>query len=121
MALPDDDHVIEEHAVERTREGPWVPEPERPAVALVALAKPLKRETEEGTLYLLDPPGRRIVVVADHVRDVHGTALTAQGAAFMYERSGRYVLAHYDVVTLKKVSEVDVAVPGLKHDGPTAR
>ena len=118
--LPGDDQVVEEHAVSPTKERPWVPEPDAAAVAIVALAKPLHGQVEEGTLYILDPTGRTMVVIADHVRSVHGTTLTTQGAAVMYEGSGRYVLAHYDVATLKKLREVEVTVPALR-GGPTTR
>jgi len=120
--LPDDDHVVEEHPLSPTSDGPGVPEPDRSTVAVVALAKPLQGGTkDEGTLYLLDPTGRKIVAIADNVREVHGTALSSQGAAVMYERSGRYFLAHYDVATLKQLREVEVAVPPLKSGGPTTR
>jgi hypothetical protein len=110
--LPDDDHVIEEHFVRRP--GGHRYGEDSPPVAVVTLARPVGDESKLGDLYLLDPPGRRIQRIAEQVREVHGVAMTSAGMAILYERSGGYVLEHYDVSALRKLSAVPVDVPKLQ-------
>jgi len=112
--LPDDDHVVEEERIAAPRKDePRDPDSLRQAIANVALVRPLERP-EAGSLVLFDPTGRRVETIASDVRDVHGTALTPEGLAILYDHAGTYVLAHYEPSTLAKLREVRVAVSGLK-------
>ena len=110
--VTDDDHILEEHAV--TASVPHRFDDEPAPVAMVVLAKTVSGEPRTGALYLADPLGRRVQVIAEGVRDVHGVALSSDGVAVLYEGAGGYVLRHYALVDFKMLREVNVAVPGLK-------
>ena len=110
--VADDDHILEEHAVLASTPRRFDDEPA--SVAMVVLAKTVSGEPRTGDLYLSDPLGRRVQRIAEGVRDVHGVALSPDGAAVLYEGAGGYVLAHYALVDFKMIREVNVAVPALK-------
>lgn len=110
--LPDDDHSVKEHPV--TQPGKASFDPESPPVAIVALAMPLAADTKVGDLYLYEPTGERASRIAEGVAEVHGVALRGTSVAILYERVVGYVLGHYDLDSLTKISETKVAVPTLK-------
>ena len=110
--LPDDDHVLEEHVVRKPGASGY--DPESPALAVLALARPIADDVAKvGDLYLFDPSGRRIQRIAEQVNDVHGAAMAPTGIAILYERGGGYFLEHYDPSSHAKVSAVPVDVPKL--------
>jgi len=116
--LADNDHAVMEYRVS----GPVASRfEEPPIVAVVALATPIDKDVKVGDLYLYDPPGRQVKLIAEGVRAVQGAALTSGGIAILYERPTGYVLAHYDAKALTRIREVDVAVPEIKLGGPTKR
>ena len=116
--LSDNDHAVVEYRVS----GPVASRVEEPpVVAVVALATPVDKDTKVGDLYLYDPPGREVKLIAEGVTAVQGAALTSDGIAILYERPTGYVLAHYDAKALTRIREVDVAVPEIKLGGPTKR
>jgi hypothetical protein len=110
--LPDDDHVLEEHAIPTSPAGDL--DEEAAPVAMVILARGLDDESGPAILYLCDPAGKRVQRIAERVLDVDGTALTESRIAILYERSDGYVLAHYGQADFRLDREVKVRVPALK-------
>jgi hypothetical protein len=111
--LPDDDHVITESSdiVTKEEEG----KPGR-TVATAALVKTRggDRETTKGRLLLFDPAGRRILEVADEVRELHVATASGDEVSLLYERERRLVLATFDRGSLAKRGEEVLGIPPLK-------
>jgi hypothetical protein len=111
--VADNRHTVEEHPVLSPRDASSGKEPA--AVAIAALVKPVDGNTDRGTLLLFDPPGRRVVSVAEEVRAVRGVALNSkQEVVLVYERGANYILAYFESSNLVKLREVPVSWPAPK-------
>ena len=110
--LPDNDHVIgESYDVldDTDRKAKRV-------IATAVLVKPTSGSPEmtTGKLLLFDPTGRKIVEVANNVRDIHLASLSSGEVAVLYERDRRLVLSAFDPKSLDKRREQEIDVPQLK-------
>jgi hypothetical protein len=92
-------------------------------IAIAVLVRLRDNRSSLGKLILIDPPGRRIVSVADQVRDICGVALVnshlghfdeTTEMAVIYEQGAHYMRASFNPSTLAKLREVQVTWPALK-------
>jgi len=99
--LPDDDHIIVRAADIATEAEPGK---QSPTIATTVLVKARggNRETATGKLLLFDPGARRVVEVADDVRELHSATLASDTIRLLYERERRLVLATFEVWSLTK-------------------
>jgi hypothetical protein len=110
--LPDNDHVIgDSYDV--------VDDTDRKAKRVIATAVLVKPPTgppeiTSGKLLLFDPPGRKVVEVANNVRDIHLVSLSSGEVTILYERDRRLVLSAFDPGSLDKRREQEIDVPQLK-------
>ena len=112
--LPDDDHVIV-RAADVAIEAEAGKESRTIATTVLVKARGGNRETATGKLLLFDPGARRVVEVADGVRELHAATLAGDNTVrLLYERERRLVLATFLVSALTKRSEEVLAVPTLK-------
>lgn len=110
--LPDNDHVIAESSdvIDDTEHKT------KRVIATAVLVKPMtgSPDTTVGRLLLFDPPGRKVMEVANNVRDIHLASLSSGEVAILYERDKRLVLAVFDSGSLAKYREQEIDVPQLK-------
>jgi hypothetical protein len=110
--LPDNDHVITDaEAIEEPQDTK-----KARAVATVVLVKPASGDPEvtKGELLLFDPAGKKIVRVANGVREMHIAALSGADLTIVYERDRRLVVASFDPGTLAKRVGQEIEIPPLK-------
>jgi hypothetical protein len=111
--LPDNRHVIAETF--DVTEGGQDTELHGKMIATAMLVKPADADREAvGQLLLVDPPGRRVVVVADQVQEIRLTAAIGTELRLVFERQGKLVVASFDRGTLAKRQELQIEVPTLK-------
>jgi hypothetical protein len=110
--LPDNDHVIGERSDVKDEKDPTL---ER-IVATAALVKPRTDQSESanGRLLLFDASGKKVVEVANEVRDLHIATLDGEEVTLLYERNRRLVSAVFDSSSLSKKREQEIDVPQLK-------
>ena len=111
--LPDNQHVVSDNPdLIADEEDPKA----KRTVATAALVKPATDDLDvvKGRLILFDPPGRRVVEVAEGVRKLHVASLAGGEVSLLYERDRRLVLATFDASSLAKRTEQEVDVPQLK-------
>jgi hypothetical protein len=82
----------------------------------VVLVKPQVdgQVTDKGRLILFDPPGRKVVEVADGVQEIQVASVAAGELTILYKQDRRLVLAAFDSGTLAKRREQQIDVPQLK-------
>ena len=102
--LPDNDHLIahssdipERSGIDEDKAGNA-----RNMIATAVLVKTAigGSEPSTGKLLLFDPSGRKIVEVADGVREIHNASLYSGELTILYERNRRLVLAAFDPASL---------------------
>lgn len=110
--LPDNDHVIAERSEIKDQQDHG----REDTIATAVLVKPRSNqaETVSGRLLLFSPDGKKIVEVANGVRDLQVATLDSGGVTLLYERQRRLVLASFDRSSLAKKREQDIEVPQLK-------
>jgi hypothetical protein len=111
--LPDDQHVVSDSSDLVADEDD--PKAKR-TVATAAVVKPAIGELDlaKGKLLLFDPPGNRVVEVADGVRKLQVASLAGGEITLLYERERRLVLTVFDASTFTKRNEQEMDVPQLK-------
>ena len=67
-----------------------------------------------GKLLLFAPPGKKVVEVANNVREMHLASLSGGELTILYERDRRLVLAAFDPESLAKRREQEIDVPQTK-------
>jgi hypothetical protein len=109
--LPDNDHVIDTTDIEETKQ----PNGER-VVATAALVKSPSPSPEiaTGKLLLFDPPGRKVVAVADGVRAIQIASLSGDELNLLYERDKRLFLDVFDAQSITKLREQEIEIPPVK-------
>jgi hypothetical protein len=110
--LPDNDHVVldssditEQKDSNKNR-----------VVVTAVLVKPVTTSPESATgkLLLFDPPGTKIVEVADHVRTIQVASIEGGELRVLYEREKRLFLDVFDSHSIAKLREQEIEVPQLK-------
>ena len=110
--LPDNDHVV-------TQNSDISDGSERSAKRVIATAVLVKSptgspETAGGRLLLFDASCQNIVEVANDVRKIHLTSLSAGQLTLLFERDRHLVVATFDPASLAKRAEQEIKVPQLK-------
>jgi len=109
--LPDNDHVIDDSldAAEKDTTATRT-------IATAVLVKPQVdgQVTDKGRLILFDPPGRKVLGVADGVQEIQVASVAAGELTILYKQDRRLVLAAFDSGTLAKRREQQIDVPQLK-------
>jgi hypothetical protein len=110
--LPDNDHVISDSS-------DITDDTDHKAKRMIATAVLVKStasspETAVGRLLLFDPPGKKVVEVANNVREMHLASLSGGELSILYERDRRLVLAAFDPESLAKRREQEIDVPQTK-------
>jgi hypothetical protein len=110
--LPDNDHIVVDSSdITDEREAH-----EKRTVVTAVLVKPANESPERtvGKLILFDPPGKRIVEVADHVRTIQVASINGGELSILYERDKRLFLDVFDPQSVAKLREQEIEVPKLK-------
>lgn len=109
--LSDNDHVIETTDIDST----WQSGENR-VVATAALVKSSTDppETAVGRLLLFDPPGRRVVAVADGVRAIQIASISSNELSLLYERNRQLFLDVFDAQSIVKLREQKIEIPEIK-------
>lgn len=110
--LPDNDHVISDNTDIIAEDNDHNP---KRIIATAALVKSPSDSPENvsGKLLLFDATGRKVIEVADNVRQLHLASLSGGDVRILFERNRRFVLATFDPVALTKRSEHEIGVPQL--------
>jgi hypothetical protein len=82
-------------------------------VVLVKSAPPAPEGTT-GRLLVFDPPGTKIIEVADHVRTIQVASMEGDKLNILYERDKHLFLIVFDPHSLAKLGEQEIEVPQLK-------
>lgn len=111
--LQDNNHVISESPDLMASEDD--PKAKR-TLATAVLVKPTSNDPEvsAGRLLLFDPPGRKVMEIANGVRKLHVASYTTGEITLLYERDRRLVLVQVDPTSFTKRKEQEVDVPQLK-------
>jgi hypothetical protein len=110
--LPDNDHVVAQTTdIADDRE---LRSKRTVATAVFVKARGDERAIAPGQLLLVDGVGRKIVEVANDVRDVHIATLDAGEVIILFERNRRLVLATFEPTSLVKKREQEIEIPQLK-------
>jgi len=110
--LPDNNHIITENSDITDGKDP---EKGRVIATVVLVKSPADDlENATGQLLLFDPPGKKILEVADNVRQIHVAALNGTELTILYERDRRLVFAAFDPQTIVKKREEQIEVPLVK-------
>jgi hypothetical protein len=116
--LPDNDHLIADSSdiADRSNIDEDKIENPRKMIATAVLVKPATGSSEpsSGKLLLFDNSGRKIVEVADNVREIHLASASNGELTIVYERNRHLVLAMFDPASLSKRSEQEIDIPQLK-------
>jgi len=107
--LPDNDHIVVDSSDITDREE----SNEKRVVVTAVLVKSATQSPESalGKLLLFDPPGKRIVAVADHVRTIQVASIKGGELSILYERDKRLFLDVFDAQSIAKLREQEIAVP----------
>ncbi|MCI0348035.1 MAG: hypothetical protein L0Z53_01295, partial [Acidobacteriales bacterium] len=110
--LPDNEHVITDTS-DLTEEKPG---DAKRLIATSALIGPAQERPGEinNKLVVFDPTGRKIVEVANNVKDIHFTSLRDGELTILYERDRKLFRAAFDPRTLAKLREQELEIPQLK-------
>jgi hypothetical protein len=110
--LPDNDHVISDTSDFNEEK----PRNDKRVIATAVLVRRAEetRESAEGRLLLFDAVGKKVVEVANNVREIHVTSINGGELTLLYERDRRLVSAAFDPRSLAKLREQEVEVPQLK-------
>jgi hypothetical protein len=116
--LPDNDHLIAHSSDIPDRSGIDEDKTGNPRnmIATAVLVKTATggSEPSAGKLLLFDNSGRKIVEVADNVREIHLASVSSGELTILYERNRHLVLATFDPGSLSKRSEQEIDIPQLK-------
>ena len=110
--LPDNEHVLTDTTnVTEEKSGDT-----KRLIATTALIKPAQESPGEvnNKLVVFDPTGRKIVEVANNVKDIHFTSFTDGELTVLYERDRKLFRAAFDPGTLAKLREQEIEIPQLK-------
>lgn len=110
--LPDNDHII----VDSSEITDQKESSERRVVVTAILVKSASESPESAVarLLLYDPPGKKIVEVADNVRTIQVATIKGGELSILYDRDKRLLLDVFDPQSLAKLREQQVEVPLLK-------
>jgi hypothetical protein len=110
--LADNDHVIAERSDVKNLND----QTKQPIIATAVLVKPRSAQPEmvNGRLLLFSADGKKIVQVADDVRELQVATLDSQDITLLYERQRGLVLTSFDSSSLAKKREHGIVVPQLK-------
>ena len=110
--LADNDHIVVDSSDITEQKEPN----EKQVVVTAALVKSATETPESaiGKLLLFDPPGKRIVEVADHVRTIQVASIKGGELSILYERDKRLFLDVFDPRSIAKLREQEIEVPQLK-------
>jgi hypothetical protein len=110
--LPDHDHVVAQTT--DITDDKELRSKRTIATAVFVKAREDERATASGQLLLVDGMGRKIVEVANDVRDIHIATLDAGEVIVLFERNRRLVLATFDPTSIVKKREQEIELPQLK-------
>lgn len=110
--LPDNDHIVAQTT--DISDNKDLRSKRTIATAVFVKAREDERATGRGQLLLVDSMGRKIVEVANDVRDIHIATLDAGEVIILFERNRRLVLATFDPTSLVKKREQEIEIPELK-------
>jgi hypothetical protein len=110
--LTDNDHIVVDSSDITDQKEPN----EKRVVVTAVLVKSATESPENavGKLLLFDPPGKRIVEVADHVRTIQVASIKGGELSILYERNKRLFLDVFDPQSIGKLREQEIEVPQLK-------
>jgi hypothetical protein len=110
--LADNDHIIAERSDVKNSNDRM----KQLIVATAVLVKPRSAQPERanGRLLLFSADGKKIVEVANDVRELQVATLDSQDITLLYERQRALVLTSFDSSSLAKKREHGIAVPQLK-------
>lgn len=110
--LPENDHIVVDTSDIAAQREPN----EKRVIATAVLVKSASESPENATgkLLLFDPPGKRIVEVADHVRTIQVASISGGELSILYERDRRLFLDVFDPQSIVKLREQEIEVPQLK-------
>jgi hypothetical protein len=110
--LPDNDHIV----VDSSDMADQKESNEKRVVVTAVLVKSATQSTERavGRLLLFDPPGKRIVEVADNVRTIQVASIKGGELSILYERDKRLFLDVFDPQSIAKLREQEIEVPQPK-------
>ena len=109
--LPDNDHIVVDSSdITDLREN------QKRVMVTAVLVKSAAESPESalGRLLLFDPPGKKIVEVADHTRTIQVASIKGGELSILYERDKRLFLDVFDPQSLAKLREQEIEVPQLK-------
>lgn len=110
--LPDNDHVVVDSSDIRE---PNESNEKRVVVTAVLVKSPTEPpESAVGKLLLFDPPGKKIVEVADHVRTIQVVSIKEGELSILYERDKRLLLDVFNLQSITKVREQEIEIPLIK-------
>ncbi|MGH9516135.1 MAG: hypothetical protein ACRD3P_10720 [Terriglobales bacterium] len=110
--LADNDHVIAARSDVKNLNDRM----KQPIIATAVLVKPRSAQPEmvNGRLLLFSADGKKIIEVADDVRELQVATLDSEDITLLYERQRALVLTSFDSSSLTKKREHGIAVPQLK-------
>jgi len=84
------------------------------ATAVLVKSTASSPEAAVGKLLLFDTTGKKVVEVANNVREMHLASLSGGELSILYERDRRLFLAAFDPESLAKRREQEIDVPQTK-------
>jgi len=110
--LNDNDHILVDSSDITDEKEPN----ERRVVVTAVLVKSATESPESaaGKLLLFDPPGKKIIELADHVRTIQVASIKGGELSVLYERDKRLFLDVFDPQSMGKLREQEIEVPQLK-------
>jgi hypothetical protein len=110
--LPDNEHIVADSSDISDQKDSC----EKRVIVTAVLVKPASQSPEGGVgrLLLFDPPGKKIVEVADHVRTIQVANIGQRELNVLYERERRLFLSVFDPQSISKIREQEIEVPQLK-------
>ena len=110
--LPDNEHIILDSTDIKDRLGSM----DSPVIVTTVLVKSAAEpaESASGKLLVFDPPGKKIVEVADYVRTIQVASMKAGELSILFERDKHLYLDAFDPLSMTKVREQEIELPQLK-------
>jgi hypothetical protein len=110
--LPDNDHIVSDSSDITEQKDPN----KRRVLVTAVLVKSVTSSPEStiGRLLLFDPPGTKIVEVADHDRTIQVASMEGDELNILYERDKHLFLIVFNPHSLGKLREQEIEVPQLK-------
>jgi hypothetical protein len=110
--LADNDHIVSDSSNIAEQKDPNTGR----VLVTTVLVKPVTSSPESttGKLLLFDPPGTKIIEVADHVRTIQVAALEGDELSILYERDKQLFLIVFNPYSLAKLREQVIEVPQLR-------